>query len=295
MILSKERSSFSKGHMPAGTTIHGILKRDVIFLVDSTLFCAVVPCVITIITIMLTKNAFSWPLVLLPFFACVLIYSTNRLTDKKEDAINIPDRIQFPHRIRVTLLVVASIFYVLLLGIVFQKNFLSFAIALLPLVIAFLYSICRLKRFFLVKNISIATAICASVLIVPAYYENWTGVGEMLFLFFFFMLLTNTILFDIKDIKGDSIFGIHTLPVLLGIPATKKICCFLVAVACIMIIPLVFMNWDSILLIPFACTLALATIYAPEGENPPWWYFGIFVDGEYWILLFSALIVLILQ
>ena len=55
MILAKYRSSFSRRYMPAGTTINGILKRDVIFLVDSTLFCAVVPSVITFITIMLTK------------------------------------------------------------------------------------------------------------------------------------------------------------------------------------------------------------------------------------------------
>jgi 4-hydroxybenzoate polyprenyltransferase len=281
--------------MSAGTNIKAILKRDVIFLVDSTLFCAVVPSVITFVTIMLTKNPFSWLLVLLPFFACVLIYSANRLTDKKEDAINMPDRIRFPHSIRIILLVVALIFYVLLLGIVFQKNFLSFAIALLPLVIAFLYSICRLKRVFLVKNVSIATAICASVFIVPAYYENWTGVWGILFIFFFFMILINTILFDIKDIRGDSVFGIHTLPVVLGVPATKKICYFLVAVACIMIIPLFSMNWESIILIPFACTIALSTIYAPEGENPPWWYFGILIDGEYWILLFSVIIVMILQ
>jgi 4-hydroxybenzoate polyprenyltransferase len=281
--------------MSEGNNIKTILKRDVIFLVDSTLFCAVVPSVITFVTIMLMKNPFSWLLVLLPFFACILIYSINRLTDNKEDAINLPDRIRFPHRIRISLLIVALIFYVLLLGIVFQKNFLSFAIALLPMVIAFLYSICRLKRFFLVKNISIAMAICASVLIVPAYYENWTGIWGMLFLFFFFMMLINTILFDIKDIRGDSVFGIHTLPVLLGLPATKKICNFLVAIACIMIIPLFSMNWESILLIPFACTLVLSTIYAPEGENPPWWYYGILVDGEYWILLFSALIVMILQ
>jgi len=67
----------------------------------------------------------------------------------------------------------------------------------------------------------------------------------------------------------------------------------LVAVACIMIIPLFFMNRDSILLIPFVCTLALSTIYSVEGENPPWWYFGILVDGEYWILLVSTLIVML--
>jgi len=282
-------------HMSAGTSIGATLKRDVIFLVDSTLFCAVVPSVITFVTILLTKNPFSWPIVLLPFFACVLIYSTNRLSDKEEDAINMPDRIRFPHRIRIILLVVAAIFYVLLLVNVFQKNFLLFAIALFPLVIAFLYSICRLKRFFIVKNVSIATAIGASVCIVSAYYENWTGVWGILFLFFFLTMLINTILFDIKDIRGDSVFGIHTLPVLLGVPATKKICLFLLAVACTMIIPLFAMNRESILLIPFACTIALSTIYAPEGENPPWWYFGILVDGEYWILLFSALIVMILQ
>jgi hypothetical protein len=62
-----------------------------------------------------------------------------------------------------------------------------------------------------------------------------------------------------------------------------------------MIIPLFSMNWESIILIPFACTIALSTIYAPEGENPPWWYFGILIDGEYWILLFSVIIVMILQ
>jgi len=281
--------------MVAAAKIGAYLTKPVTFLVDSTLFCAVVPAVITFVTITLTKNPFSWLLILLPFFACVFIYSINRLTDRKEDEINLPDRIRFSHRIRITLVFVSFIFYVLLLGIVFQKNFLSFAIGLVPLIIAFLYSGCRLKRFFLMKNISIATAIGASVLIVPAYYENWIGIWGMLFLFFFFMILTNTILFDIKDIKGDSVFGIHTLPVLFGIPATKNICKILVIAAVIMIIPLFAMNRGSVLLIPFACTIALSTIYAPERENPPWWYFGILVDGEYWILLFSTLIVMILQ
>ena len=224
---------------------------------------------------------------MLPFFACVFIYSINRLTDRNEDKINQPNRIRFPHRIRITLVVISLIIYILLLGIVFQNNFLSFTIALLPLVIAILYSHFRLKRFFLVKNISIATAVCVSVLIVPAYYDHWAGDWGILFLFFFFMVLTNTILFDIKDIKGDSVFGIHTLPVRFGVTATKKICCFLVGAAFFLIIPLFFMNHESILLIPFVCTLVLATIYAPESENPPWWYFGFLVDGEYWILLLS--------
>jgi 4-hydroxybenzoate polyprenyltransferase len=280
--------------MSESTEIRELLKRGIIFLVDSTLFCAVVTFAITLATITLTNNPFSWPLVLLPFFACVFIYSTNRLTDRKEDEINLPDRITFPYRIRIALVVISLIIYILLLGIVFQKNLLTFVIALLPLIIAILYSVFRLKRFFLIKNISIATAVCASVLIVPAYYENWTGVWGILFLFFFVMIVTNTILFDIKDIRGDSVFSIHTLPVILGIPLTKNICSILVAAAFIMIIPLIALNRESVLLIPFACTIALSNIYAPESENLPWWYFGILVDGEYWILLLSTVIVSLL-
>ena len=281
--------------MSAGNKIGALLKRAVIFLVDSTLFCAVAPSAITFATITLTKNPFSWPLVLQGFFSCILIYSLNRITDREEDAINLPHRTRFPHRIRITLVVVSLIFYILLLGIVFQKNFLSFVIALLPLVIAILYSVFRMKRFFLVKNVSIATAFGSCVLIVPAYYETWMAISGMVFLFFFFMVLINTIIFDIRDIRGDSLCGIQTLPVLLGIPATKYICYILMAAAFIVIIPLVSMNRESFLLIPCACMIALSIHYSPDSENPPWWYFGILVDGEYWILLFSTLIVTTLQ
>lgn len=182
------------------------------------------------------------------------------------------------------------IFYILLLGIFFQKNYLSFAIALLPLVIAILYSVFRMKRFFLVKNISIAAAFGAIVLIVPAYYQNWTLTAGILFLFFFLTVLTNSIISDFKDIRGDYICGIQTLPVLLGVPETKYICYALIVVSFIIIIPLMSMNRESILLIPYACTIALSTHYASESDNP-WWYFGFLVDGEGWILLFSTLIV----
>ena len=65
--------------------------------------------------------------------------------------------------------------------------------------------------------------------------------------------------------------------------------------AFIMIIPLIALNREGVLLIPFACIIALSTISAPESENPPWWYFGILVDEEYWILLFSTVIALLLK
>jgi 4-hydroxybenzoate polyprenyltransferase len=281
--------------MSAVSLTGAFLTRVLTFLVDSTMFGAVGISAITYATIILTRNPFSWPLVMLPFFACLMIYSLNRITDRTEDAINLPDRARFPHTIRVTLLVVSLVCYVLLLGIVFQTSVLCSIIAVVPGGIAILYSVFRLKRIFIIKNVSIATALGASVLVVPAYYGNWTGGWEMLFVFFFLILLTNTILFDIKDIRGDRACGIHTLPVMLGISATRSVCGIIVAGALIMIIPLYSMNRESVLLVPYAITMAFSTIYAPEGEHPPWWFYGLLVDGEMWILLFSTLIVGILR
>ena len=280
--------------MTAGTKIGAILRRVVVFFVDSTLFCAVYPSAITFATIILTKNPFNWQLVLLPFFACLLIYSMNRLTDSEEDAINLPNRVRFPHRVRIITLVVSLVFYVGFLILIFQKNLLSFAIGLIPLVIAFLYSVFRLKRVFIMKNILIAVGLCASVMIVPAYYENWSGVWVLSFLFFFLLVFINTIIFDIKDMKGDSVFGIKTLPLRLGISATKYFCYTLLAAAFIVFLPLVSTNRDSVLLIPYACTIAIYTHYAPEDEHSPWWYYGVLVDGEFLILLLSSLIIMIL-
>jgi 4-hydroxybenzoate polyprenyltransferase len=289
-----ENDNLSGRRMSAGIKIGAILKRAINFFVESTLFGAVCPAAITYATIILTKNPFSWQLVLLPFFAFLLIYSINRITDREEDAINLPDRIRFPFRIRITLLVVSFIFYALLLGLVSQRNFLSFAIAIIPFIIAILYSIFKLKRFFLMKNLFIATAFGSSVLIVPAYYENWTLLDGVLFLFFFIIILTNTIISDSKDIKGDRVCRIQTVPVLLGTFATKYICSSLLSGAFILIIPLVSLNRESVLLIPMACTIALSTLYAPESEHFPWWYFGFLVDGEIWILLISTLIIKII-
>jgi 4-hydroxybenzoate polyprenyltransferase len=266
------------------------LKQVVIFLVESTFFVALAPLAITSATILLTKNPFSWQLILLPFFACMLIYSLNRITDREEDAINTPGRIRFPHHLRIILLGVSFIFYVLLLFMVLQKNMLTFFIGIVPLVIALVYSVLRLKRVFILKNILIAGACSASVLIVPAYYDNWTGSWELLFPFFFVLVLLNTIVFDIKDVKGDSVFGIWTLPLRVGIPATKYFCFFLLAVAMIIFFPLFSFNRESVLLIPCLCTMAVYTYFAPEGEHYPWWYFGVLVDGEFLVLLLMVLI-----
>jgi 4-hydroxybenzoate polyprenyltransferase len=276
--------------MPVSAYANGtFFRRAAGFFVDSCIYSAFAPPALTLATIVLLKQPFSWVLLLLPFFACLLIYSLNRITDQKEDAISMPDRTRFPHRLRMLLLVVSLVFYLVFLMMILQKNLLSFATGLFPLVIALGYSVLRLKRVFIIKNILIALACGASVLIVPAYYETWSTTAALLFLFFFFLMLLNTVIFDIKDIAGDSVCGIQTLPVRFGIPATKYFCWFLLAVAAIIFFPLLSLNHDSLLLLPYLAVIVAYTRFGREREYLPWWYFGVLVDGEFLVLLVSLL------
>jgi 4-hydroxybenzoate polyprenyltransferase len=281
-------------HMSASTA-GDFLRRMAGFFVDSCIYCAFVPPTLTLATIVLTKNPFNWQLLLLPFFACVLIYSLNRITDHEEDSISMPDRTRFPHRLRIMLLAGSLVLYLIFLMMMLQKNLLSFAIGLFPLVLALGYSVFRLKRVLILKNIIIAVACGASILIVPAYYETWDLICAFLFLFFFVLMVLNTIIFDIKDIRGDSVCGIETFPVRFGIPATQYFCCFLLAMAGIIFYPLIYLNHDSLLLIPYLVTIAAYTFFVREREFLPWWYFGVLVDGEFLVLLFCLLIAMLLQ
>ena len=71
--MAEWRPFSSAIHMSADINIGAILKRNVNFFVDSTLFCAVAPAVITFTTIILTKNLFGLAISFASFF-CLCVY-----------------------------------------------------------------------------------------------------------------------------------------------------------------------------------------------------------------------------
>jgi 4-hydroxybenzoate polyprenyltransferase len=161
-----------------------------------------------------------------------------------------------------------------------QFKLAAFLIALLPVFIAILYSVFRLKRVFLLKNISVSSGLLCAVLIVLVTFSDFTLFSLLLAAFFFLAFLVNTIIYDIKDIEGDVRYNISTLPGKYGLRKTKMVCYFLLLVSVLLIPVLISFTPRSYPLLAYALYIGVYITFADNPDNLPSWYYGIFVDGE---------------
>ncbi|MBO3842889.1 MAG: UbiA family prenyltransferase [Candidatus Brockarchaeota archaeon] len=103
-----------------------------------------------------------------------------------------------------------------------------------PLVVGVVYStgppsMSRLKDILGVKNLTLATAWAAVPTLVPILVKAGPAgargvlLSLMIFSFIFVKAMINTILFDVRDVRGDSSAGVRTLPVVLGVKAVYRL------------------------------------------------------------------------
>jgi 4-hydroxybenzoate polyprenyltransferase len=164
------------------------------------------------------------------FLVVYSVYSINKLTDQEEDAVNTPERSIFVEGNERFLLTIAIASYVaaLLLGLI-ESPFAA-GILLVPLLTGIAYStnplsiigIPRLKDIFLVKSFIVAFswAVCAAFL--PALQLCNSAKLYFIFPFFFIKVFINTVLFDVRDVEGDTLNSVKTIPVVIGIKRTRQ-------------------------------------------------------------------------
>ncbi|MBD3360186.1 hypothetical protein GF366_00115, partial [Candidatus Peregrinibacteria bacterium] len=194
------------------------------FLVYSNLYLAFGAGIVALATAFLLGKPMNWIYVFIPFSASFLIYNYNRTTDSKEDMVNVPERTIFVERFGKKILTVAFFLYIISIGLALQRNIYTLLITLIPVFCAFMYSYSRLKRFFMVKNLMVSVSWGFSVLLVAAFFEFLDPILWLVYVFFFLQFLINVVIFDIKDIRGDYLYKIKTLPAGFGIKNTKKFC-----------------------------------------------------------------------
>ncbi len=175
--------------------------------------------------------------VLKPVLLCAMfliiysVYSLNRLTDQEEDAVNMPERSAFVQGNERFLLALAIVSYIVAIFLGWLESFFAAIILLVPLVSGILYSmnvfsifgIPRLKDIFLVKSLVVASSwvVCAAFL--PALYlEGDFDKLWFIFPFFFIKMFINTVLFDVRDVEGDILNNVKTIPVTIGVPRTRQ-------------------------------------------------------------------------
>ncbi len=199
------------------------------FLISTSLFLALSGSFKVLFSDLLIST-FSTNTAILTFLITFSIYGLNKLTDLKEDAINIPERVNIIRKIRPVYKSLLISSFILSVILSFLINAHTLPVLLFPLFSGILYSVKfsknlpRLKDITGVKNVTIALTWAVSTTFLPVVYFN--GFYEtqtiLMFCLFFFKSYINSILFDFRDIEGDGMNGVRTIPVALGRSRTKK-------------------------------------------------------------------------
>jgi 4-hydroxybenzoate polyprenyltransferase len=172
----------------------------------------------------------------------------------------------------------------------FLKNPIAVIIIIFPLCIGVVYSIkisnFRLKDIIGIKNISVALswALIGTFLPVVTSSSNFVIIS-LIFYFFFIRVFIGSILFDARDIEGDTMIGVSTIPVILGINKTKKLLLFLNSTLILWLILSYFMGFfhDYLFVLIFSIVYSYLNIlhFCREGIKIGK-SLDLLVDGE-WI------------
>lgn len=166
-------------------------------------------------------------ILLIAFLATFSVYNLNRATDGAEDSINRPRAASRKPLFFLVPSILASALCLLLSASVGPQ-------ALVVIVTSFTASILysfklspstpRLKEILGLKSVLVAFSWGFTGALLPASSQVVDAVKIVLaFTYIFVQILVNTILCDVRDMDGDRTSGVNTLPIALGLGATRKL------------------------------------------------------------------------
>ncbi|WP_094227484.1 UbiA family prenyltransferase [Methanolobus psychrotolerans] len=165
------------------------------------------------------------------FFNCLAggliiysVYTLDRAMDSEEDMANRPE---LRGASKKTALIVSLLCFIIGASILTINGLI--VIAFLPLVTGYLYSkgiqigkfSLKLKGGLGIKNLVVGVTWGAFIAGIAGIYASNMVAPLIVFLYFSLKLFVNTTIYDFKDVKGDTLAGIKTLPVVLGKKRTK--------------------------------------------------------------------------
>jgi len=154
-------------------------------------------------------------------------YMLNRGAEVSQDSISDPRRTSFLQGRSRYLKVISASSFVIGYLLAATVSLVFFIALLLPLILAVAYTVGskklvrligarRLKDKLLVKNVVIAFGWSLIPLLVGLYYHSLPTALIAFAPFIFFRLMSNTVFFDLRDVRADNEFGVRTAPVVFG-------------------------------------------------------------------------------
>jgi len=223
------------------------------------------------------------------------IYTLDKIADMDKDAANLPERLSFLKGRKNLATGYALSAYSLAIVIVLLDMPLALPILIFPLAVNLIYgskpisSLPRLKDLPFIKNFIVAITWALGTALLPAMHSSNASMITVASVFYFMLIKTfiDTVLYDIRDVKGDRDSGVKTIPVLIG---PRKTIAILLLLEITLLPSLEFID---VALRPLAAILVLFgfgyIVYFRERRNPL--ALDLCVEGE-WMLatcLFSIL------
>lgn len=196
-------------------------------------------------------------------------YMMNRSAEMDQDLASHPERTNYLSTRRKILPGVVAASFLLGYALAATVSWIFFLALLAPLALSLLYSVGSkrlvgligtktLKQKVLLKNVSISFGWSLIPILVGFYFGAF---GLPLFLlspFIFLRLMTNTIVFDIRDTEGDRENAVKTLPTELGVPRSFDVVGAIDAISAAYLVLILVAG-----LVPsYAVTLILLPIYS---------------------------------
>ena len=147
-------------------------------------------------------------------------YLYNRYKDYKFDKETNPKRtLQISKYLKHIPSITISCCIVILSIFALKRQYSCLVFSVLLLLLGFIYSNFIKKytsKIMGLKNYFIALSFCSLIILYSVYDNTWNSIVLIMIVFLFLRVLSNTIFFDIKDLKSDKEIGLRTFPAIMG-------------------------------------------------------------------------------
>ncbi|HPJ83752.1 MAG TPA: UbiA family prenyltransferase [Methanothrix sp.] len=230
------------------------------------------------------------------FLVSFSVYSLDKIADLDKDVVNMPQRRSFLYGRKRLVLSCSLAAYALAFILTLLSTPIAIPIVLLPLVANAFYGtkllpgVPRLKDIPVMKNVVVASIWALITTLMPALSVGCPGAFNIASVLYFMFVKTfvDTVLYDMRDVEGDRLNGVRTIPVMLG---TRRTTVLLLAVNSTLLSLLPFMHGDVRLFTAVLIAYGFACILYFMNKRDPL-VLDFLVEGEWMLATFFLLVYL---
>ncbi len=221
------------------------------------------------------------------FLISFSVYSLDKIADLDKDVVNMPQRRSFLYGRKRLVLSSSLAAYLLAVLLTLLSTPIALPIVLIPIIANAFYStkllpgVPRLKDIPVMKNVVVASTWALITTLMPALSAGCPVAFNIAIVGYFMFVKTfvDTVLYDMRDVEGDKLNGVRTIPVMLGI---RKTTALLLVVSGTLIFILPFMHGDIRLFAAILIAYGYAYIFYFM-NNINYHVLDFLVEGE-WML-----------